>query len=44
MGAGHRRQSGRRLNFLMENGQIVLTGSGQEPLHNEHLQARYLGA
>jgi len=29
--------------YVMENGQIVLTGSGQELLRNEHLQAHYLG-
>ena len=29
--------------YVMENGQIVLTGSGQELLCNEHLQAHYLG-
>jgi branched-chain amino acid transport system ATP-binding protein len=29
--------------YVMENGQIVLTGSGQELLRNQHLQAHYLG-
>ena len=29
--------------YVMENGQIVLAGSGQELLHNEHLQTHYLG-
>jgi branched-chain amino acid transport system ATP-binding protein len=29
--------------YVMENGQIVLTGSGQELLRNEHLQTHYLG-
>lgn len=29
--------------YVMENGQIVLTGSGQELLGNEHLKTHYLG-
>ena len=29
--------------YVMENGQIVLTGSGPELLRNEHLQTHYLG-
>ena len=29
--------------YVMENGQIVLTGSGQDLLRNQHLQAHYLG-
>jgi branched-chain amino acid transport system ATP-binding protein len=29
--------------YVMENGQIVLAGSGQELLRNEHLQTHYLG-
>jgi branched-chain amino acid transport system ATP-binding protein len=29
--------------YVMENGQIVLTGSGRELLGNEHLKTHYLG-
>jgi branched-chain amino acid transport system ATP-binding protein len=29
--------------YVMENGQIVLTGTGQELLRNQHLQTHYLG-
>ena len=29
--------------YVMENGQIVLTGTGQDLLRNEHLQTHYLG-
>jgi branched-chain amino acid transport system ATP-binding protein len=29
--------------YVMESGQIVLTGTGQELLRNEHLQTHYLG-
>ncbi len=29
--------------YVMENGQIVLAGSGKELLQNEHLQTHYLG-
>jgi len=29
--------------YVMENGQIVLTGSGRELLGNEHLKSHYLG-
>jgi len=29
--------------YVMENGQIVLTGAGPELLRNEHLQTHYLG-
>jgi branched-chain amino acid transport system ATP-binding protein len=29
--------------YVMENGQIVLTGTGRELLANEHLRTHYLG-
>jgi len=29
--------------YVMENGQIVLEGTGRELLQNEHLRTHYLG-
>jgi branched-chain amino acid transport system ATP-binding protein len=29
--------------YVLENGQVVLSGAGRDLLHNEHVQRAYLG-